>query len=419
MTFEELNLHPDLLEAISWMNFVNATPIQERAIPAILDNKDLLACAQTGTGKTGAFLLPILHKLAEVEKEVTDTLIVVPTRELALQIDKQIQAFTYYLPVKSAAVYGGGDGKDFAFQRQALTNGTQIIVATPGKLISHLRLGYVKFENIGHLILDEADRMLDMGFAEDIEKIISYLPEKRQNLLFSATMPPKIRKLAKIMLTDPVEITLELSKPAEGVLQAAYLAHPDQKTRLVSSLISGKDYCESILIFCSTKRKVHDIMHALKNSEYKVEAISSDLEQTERESVLSRFRAKQTKVLVATDVISRGIDIKDINLVINFDVPQDAEDYVHRIGRTARAGRTGIALTLVSSSDMGRFARIEQLIGKEVNKLSLPPELGEGPVWKSRSRGGSSRNGGGSYNKKPSRGRGKGRPSSNRKRSSN
>ena len=419
MTFEELNLHPDLLEAISWMNFVNATPIQERAIPAILDHKDLLACAQTGTGKTGAFLLPILHKLAEAEREVTDTLIVVPTRELALQIDKQIQAFTYYLPVKSAAVYGGGDGKDFAFQRQALTNGTQIIVATPGKLISHLRLGYVKFEDINHLILDEADRMLDMGFAEDIEKIISYLPEKRQNLLFSATMPPKIRKLAKIMLKDPVEITLELSKPAEGVLQAAYLAHPDQKTRLVSSLISGKDYCESILIFCSTKRKVHDIMHALKNSEYKVEAISSDLEQTERESVLSRFRAKQTKVLVATDVISRGIDIKDINLVINFDVPQDAEDYVHRIGRTARAGRTGIALTLVSSSDMGRFARIEQLIGKEVNKLPLPAELGEGPTWKTRSRGGASRDGGRSYNRKPSRGRSKGGPSSNRRRSSN
>ncbi len=402
MTFEELNLHPDLLEAISYMNFIEATPIQEKAIPAILDNQDLLACAQTGTGKTGAFLLPILHKLAETEKAKTDTLIVVPTRELALQIEKQIQAFTYFLPVKSAAVYGGGDGKDFAFQRQALTDGTQIIVATPGKLISHLRLGYVKFEDIGHFILDEADRMLDMGFYEDIEKIISFLPEKRQNLLFSATMPPKIRKLAKIMLHEPVEITLELSKPAEGVLQAAYLAHPEQKTQLVASLITGKDYCESILIFCSTKRKVFDIMHALKNKEYKVEAISSDLEQTERESVLSRFRAKQTKVLVATDVISRGIDIKDINLVINYDVPQDAEDYVHRIGRTARAGRTGIALTLVSKGDMRRFARIEELIGKEVNKIALPPELGEGPQWNSRSQGGG-----------PKRGRPQGRNSRN------
>ena len=386
MTFEELNLNQDLLEAISYMNFVNATPIQEQAIPIILDNKDLLACAQTGTGKTGAFLLPILHKLAESEKEATDTLVVVPTRELAMQIEKQIQAFAYFLPINSATVYGGGDGKDFAFQRQALTNGTQIIVATPGKLISHLRLGYVKFDNISHFILDEADRMLDMGFFEDIEKIISYLPENRQNLLFSATMPPKIRKLAKVMLTEPEEITLELSKPAEGVLQAVYLAHPEQKTPLVSSLISGKDYCESILIFCSTKRKVFDIMRALKNEEFTVEAISSDLEQSERESVLSRFRAKQTKVLVATDVISRGIDIKDINLVINYDVPQDAEDYVHRIGRTARAGRTGIALTLVSSSDIGKFSRIEKLIGKEVNKLPLPPELGEGPQWRSGKR---------------------------------
>jgi superfamily II DNA/RNA helicase len=381
MTFEELNLKAPILEGLSFMNFKKATEIQERAIPEILKGNDIIASAQTGTGKTAAFILPVLNNLIDSKHKGTSTLIIVPTRELALQIDQQIQGFSYFTNIESIAIYGGGDGLSWDQQRKALTEGTEIIVATPGKLISHLNMGYVKFDNLQYLILDEADRMLDMGFFDDIQKIISYLPKKRQTLMFSATMPPKIRTLAKNVLNNPKEITIGLSKPAEGVLQAAYLTYDNQKIPLIKSLISDKPQVKSILIFSSTKQKVSDIVKALKNKSFKVEGISSDFDQEQREKVLLGFRAKTTRVLVATDVLSRGIDIKDIDIVINFDVPGDAEDYVHRVGRTARAATSGLAITLINSDDMYKFSRIESLIGYEVMKLPLPEFLGDGPKW--------------------------------------
>ncbi|MDA3929012.1 MAG: DEAD/DEAH box helicase, partial [Prolixibacteraceae bacterium] len=372
MRFEEFDLNDDILEAISYMGFEKASPIQEKAIPAILENKDVLAFAQTGTGKTAAFLLPILNKIAHSKSKSINTLIIVPTRELAIQIDQQIQGFSYFIPTNSIAIYGGGDGSDFTREKNALSSNSDIVVATPGKLISHLNLGYVKFDQVEHLILDEADRMLDMGFNEDIQRIISYLPKKRQTLFFSATMPPKIKLLAKAILHNPEEIIIELSKPAKGVLQAVYLTKEEQKKPLINQLIANNEDYKSILIFTSTKVKVNQIVQGLKNKNYIVRGISSDLEQKQREEVLSQFRSKRTRVLVATDVLSRGIDIKDINLIVNYDVPNDAEDYVHRVGRTARADTEGVALTLVNEADMYKIKQIESLIGDEIMKLPLP-----------------------------------------------
>ena len=391
MNFSEFNLKEELLEAISYMGFEKATPIQEQAIPLIMEDRDLIACAQTGTGKTAAFVLPILNKLADKEFNGINTLIIVPTRELAIQLDQQIQGLSYFVPVNSHCLYGGGGGADWDQEKKALTTDTAIIVATPGKMIAHLNMGYVKFDHVEHLIMDEADKMLDMGFLPDIEKIISYLPKKRQTLMFSATMPPKIRSLAKKILISPEEISIEMSKPAEGVLQAAYLTYDNQKTRLIVNLIADKPDYTGILIFTSTKSKVNDIVRALRGNGYTVEGISSDLEQQDRNAVLTRFRSKQTRVLVATDVLSRGIDIKDINLIINYDVPGDAEDYVHRVGRTARANTTGVALTLINEKDMGRFHRIEQLIERKVLKIPLPAEIGPGPEWDASARGGGGR----------------------------
>jgi superfamily II DNA/RNA helicase len=382
MTFEELGIHDDLLDAIDYMGFKEATPIQEQAIPVILDGSDLIACAQTGTGKTAAFLLPILDLIADLPGGETSTLIVVPTRELAMQIDQQVQGIGYTMGIQSIALYGGGAGDEWGQQRTALTKGADIIVATPGKLISHLNLGYVKFDTIKFLILDEADRMLDIGFYDDLVKIISYLPKERQNLMFSATMAPKIRTLASQVLTDPKTINIAMSKPAEGVLQAAYLIYNKQKNDLVAHLISDNPEYNSILIFCSTKRATTELARVLKRRKFAAEAISSDLEQSDREKVLLGFRAKRIRILVATDVMSRGIDIKDINLVVNYDVPNDAEDYVHRVGRTARAETTGVALTLVNEDDMYKFHQIEELIEREVFKIPMPEHLGEGPAWK-------------------------------------
>lgn len=381
MNFKDFKLNDQLLEAISYMGFKQPTPIQELAIPAIMEGKDMIACAQTGTGKTAAFILPILHELTADHKPETTTLVIVPTRELAIQIHQQIQGFAYFTHVSSTAIYGGGDGSNWEDQKRALTHGNDIIVATPGKLISHLNMGYVKFEKIRHLVLDEADRMLDMGFKEDLEKITKHLPAKKQTLLFSATMPPQIRELAGRILTTPMEINLAMSKPAEGVLQAAYLVYDSQKTDLIISLINDRPAYKSILIFCSTKQKVADISRTLKRKGLQVESISSDLVQDEREEVLLRFKSKKTRVLVATDVLSRGIDIKDINLVINYDVPQEAEDYVHRVGRTARADTTGVAITFINTEEKYLFQRIEQLIDRVVMKLDVPSSLGEGPKW--------------------------------------
>jgi len=409
MTFEELGLEPTLLEALDYMGFESATPIQEQAIPKILNSEDLLACAQTGTGKTAAFILPVLNKLAAKPSKHINTLVIAPTRELALQIDQQVQAFAYFVNVSSCPVYGGGDGSDFETQKRALTSGTEVIVATPGKLISHLNMGYANWDHVEHLILDEADRMLDMGFFDDLMKIVGYLPKKRQTLM-----------LAKSILVDPGEISIAISKPAKGVLQAAYLAYDSQKAALIRGLIADKPSYTSIIIFTSTKKKVNEIVRALKGNGYGVQAVSSDLDQKDREDAVRKFRSHETRVLVATDVLSRGIDIKGINLVINYDVPNDAEDYVHRIGRTARADSTGVALTVINPDDMYKFSKIESLIEMEVPKVPLPPALGEGPEWSTKpvrrgGRGHGGRHGGGGNRRGGNRHKG-GRGGSNRSR---
>ena len=377
MIFDDLDLNPELLESIDYMGFKETTPIQEKAIPVILAGRDLIACAQTGTGKTAAFLLPIMNYISEKRPVHTHTLILVPTRELAIQIDQQIQGLAYTLNITSIAVYGGGDGSGWDQEKVALSKGADIIVATPGRLISHLNQGYVKFNQIEVLVLDEADRMLDVGFYDDIMRIISYLPKVRQTLMFSATMPPKIRSMSKHIMKNPVEIALERSKPAEGVIQAVYMLNDSQKLPLINSLIADNPEYTSILIFSSTKKKLSEIVRGLRSRDYQVEGISSDLEQKEREEMLLRFRSRRTRVLVATDVLSRGIDIKDINLVINFDAPSDAEDYVHRVGRTARADTTGAAVTLVNRLDIQKMQRIEKLIGYEVHKEPLPAFIAE------------------------------------------
>ena len=381
MKFTELKLDDKILEAISYMGFEDATPVQEQVIPIILENKDLIACAQTGTGKTGAFVLPILNKLIDKQDSTADTLIIVPTRELAIQIEQEIQGFSYFVGAESIAVYGGGDGSDWVTQKNALKDGTHIIVATPGKLLSHLINGYVNFKNVKHLILDEADRMLDMGFIEDLLSIISYLPKEHQTLMFSATMPNSIRQFARKISHSPVEISLAMSKPAEGVSQLVYLVYEEQKVKVIKYLLDERKNYDSIIIFTSTKAKVSEIVRELNRNGFKAKGISSNLEQDEREEVLSKFRAKQLRILVATDVVSRGIDIKDLNMVINFDVPGDAEDYVHRIGRTARANTKGEAVTFVIQKEMYKFRKIEELIDSTIEKLQPPESIGKGPVW--------------------------------------
>ncbi|MEI6050040.1 MAG: DEAD/DEAH box helicase [Bacteroidota bacterium] len=377
MLFDELDLNPELLESIEYMGFIETTPIQEKAIPVILSGSDLIACAQTGTGKTAAYLLPIMNSISEKRPAHTHTLVLVPTRELAIQIDQQVQGLAYTLNITSIAVYGGGDGSGWDQEKAALSRGADIIVATPGRLISHLNQGYVKFNLIEVLVLDEADRMLDIGFYDDIMRIISYLPKNRQTLMFSATMPPNIRSMSKHVMKKPVEIALKMSKPAEGVLQVIYKLSDNQKLPLINSLIADHPEYRSILIFSSTKKKLSEIVRGLRSKYYLVEGISSDLEQKEREEMLLRFRSRKTLVLVATDVLSRGIDIKDIDLVINFDAPSDAEDYVHRVGRTARAETTGVAVTLINRMDMQKMQRIEKLIGYPVNIAPLPTYIAE------------------------------------------
>jgi len=379
--FTEFNLNAQLIEGLDSMGFENATPIQEQAIPVILSGKDLIACAQTGTGKTAAFLLPILSKLAAHPSSHVDTLIISPTRELALQIDRSLEGLAYFTGVSSIAIYGGNDGSSFEREKTALTTGANIIIATPGRLMSHLNMGYVKFDKLKHLILDEADRMLDMGFNEDIMRIIKHIPVKRQTLLFSATMPPRIRTLANKILVNPQQVNIAISKPAEGIVQAAYMVYDKQKNALIVDLLKGKNL-QSVLVFSSTKSKVKELERDLHKLRLSVKAIHSDLEQKEREEVLRDFTARRIQVLVATDILARGIDIEGIDLVINYDVPNDAEDYVHRIGRTARAQSTGVAITFITEKDQRNFKRIEGFLGKEIFKTPLPPHLGKGPAYR-------------------------------------
>lgn len=381
MKFTELNLKEQLLEAISYMGFDTATPVQEKVIPVILDNRDLIACAQTGTGKTGAFVLPILNKLIGKKTNSIDTLIIVPTRELAIQIEQQIQGFSYFIPAESMAIYGGGDGRDWQSEKDAFINGTDIIIATPGRLLAHLKMEGINFDSLKHLILDEADRMLDMGFIEDIQTILTYLPKKHQTLLFSATMPGSIRHLAQKILHNPVEISISISTLAEGVDQKAFLIFDEQKIKLIIHILSERKHFDSILIFTSTKSKISEIVRSLNKNGFPAQGISSNLEQDKREEVLRHFRSKRIRILVATDVMSRGIDVKEINLIINYDVPHDAEDYVHRVGRTARVNEKGEAITLVIPKEIYKVRKIEQLIKTSIPRLQPPDDLGKVPGW--------------------------------------
>ena len=379
--FTELPLCDAVQDGLDAMGFELATPIQSMAIPPITEGKDLIGIAQTGTGKTAAFLLPTMHNIHESGGgNHIKCLIITPTRELALQIDQACEGFGYFSGTSSVAIYGGGSGSDFDREKNALTTGVDIAIVTPGRMISHMNLGYVDLSKLDVLILDEADRMLDMGFLGDINRIAEHCNPNRQTLLFSATMPERIGKLAKSMLNDPVTVQIALSRPAEKVMQVAYPVHDDQKPKLLVSLLKDRGL-ESVIVFSSRKRSISIIARSLSKAGLNVGSISSDLEQKDREDVMRRFRNRKVHVLVATDVVSRGIDIDNIEMVINYDVPPNEEDYVHRIGRTARAGRGGIGITLITPGEMRSFSRIEKLIDMEVRKEPLPDELGEGPVY--------------------------------------
>lgn len=377
MQFNELNIHPDLLDAIEAMNFRQASAIQEQAIPVIMEGKDLLASAQTGTGKTAAFLIPLLDSIARNNNHHISVLILVPTRELAKQIDEQIEGLGYFVGANSLAIYGGGKGENWDQQRNALTEGADIIIATPGRLMAHMQSGKVKFDHLKCLVLDEADKMLDMGFMDDILYVIKHLPVKRQNLMFSATMPTKIRAFAHKILNNAVEINLAVSKPAVGIDQNFYLATDNQKIPLLVHLLKEKKD-QTAIIFTSQKAKINLIIRALAKEKIKAMGVSSDIEQEQREETLRGFKNKNFNILVATDVLSRGIDINNLNLVVNFDVPRDPEDYIHRIGRTARAETTGISMTFINEVDQKKVLFIERLLEKEVEKQNITEALGLG-----------------------------------------
>ena len=380
MTFHDFSFDPELVQSLDSMGIKQPTEIQAKAIPLIMQGHDLIGCAQTGTGKTAAYLLPVMQMSLKLDHRHLNTLILAPTRELAQQIDQQVQGLGYFLNVSSISVYGGGDGAAWDQQRKALEAGADIAIATPGRLMALLATGTVNFEHLEHLILDEADRMLDMGFYDDIVKIINYLPKERQTLLFSATMPPKIRALANRILRSPEEVSIAISKPAEGILQQAYVVYDPQKFTLLKHILKAGQY-NSVIVFSNSKDNVKKLGPELKRAGFSAKAFHSDLEQTEREQILREFRSRQLTILVGTDILSRGIDVEGISLVVNFDTPHDAEDYVHRIGRTARAETTGTAITFINEKDQRKFFSIETLIGKIVPKLHLPVELGEGPAY--------------------------------------
>lgn len=381
MYFDELDLSDEVLDALDAMNFIECTPIQEKAIPPILQGRDVIGVAQTGTGKTAAYLLPILDELSSgyYPHDVVNCIIMSPTRELAQQIDQQVEGFGYYLSgVSSVAVYGGNDGARFAQERKGLELGADIIIATPGRLISHLNGGHIDLSKTTFFVLDEADRMLDMGFFDDIMKIAGYLGPNHQTILFSATMPPEIQKLAKSILHDPVEVKIAISKPAEKIQQTAYLCYDGMKDKIAEKILEDKTL-DRVILFASSKVKVKELNHMFKQKGFNVGAMHSDLEQKERDNIMYEFKNRRINILIATDIVSRGIDIDDIQLVINYDVPHDAEDYVHRIGRTARANRDGRAVSLVNQKDYMYLRKIERLIEKEIEKPDLPEGCGEKP----------------------------------------
>ncbi len=381
MNFTDFGFEPRVLEGIDSLGFTIPTPIQEQAIPIISEGKDLIGSAQTGTGKTAAFLLPITNRILQEDGGIgIKALIIVPTRELAVQIDQHMEGLSYFTSVSSVPIYGGTDGATFTREKVALMGGVDVVVCTPGRMIAHLNMGYVNFSTLKYLVLDEADRMLDMGFHDDIMKIISHVPKVRQTLLFSATIPPDIRNLSKKILNDPAYINIALSKPAEKILQLAYSVYDTQKLPLVKYLL-GNSKGRTILIFCSTKSSTKLLSRELKKSGLEVQEIHSDLEQKEREKVMQGFRNKEIQVLVATDVVSRGIDVENIDMVMNYDVPNDAEDYIHRIGRTARAAASGVAITFINPDGQWKFGEIEKLLGKPVHKGAVPTQFGEAPEY--------------------------------------
>lgn len=385
MYFSELPLNDQVLDALDAMRFEECTPIQEQSIPIILEGRDLIAVAQTGTGKTAAYLLPVLNELSEGKhpEDAINCIIMAPTRELAQQIDQQMEGFSYFMPVSSVPIYGGNDGILFEQQKRGLTLGADVVIATPGRLISHLSLGYVDLSRVSYFILDEADRMLDMGFYDDIMQIVKFLPKERQTIMFSATMPAKIQQLANNILNNPAEVKLAVSKPADKIMQAAYICHESQKLGIIRTLFNDETL-ERVIIFASSKLKVKEVTKALRQMKLNVGEMHSDLEQSQRENVMLDFKAGRVKVLVATDIVSRGIDIDDIRLVVNYDVPRDCEDYVHRIGRTARANNDGVAITFVSEQDQGYFYKLEKFLEKDIYKIPMPTELGEAPEYKPR-----------------------------------
>ena len=375
MTFSDFNFHETLFEGLDSMGFRTPTPIQAETIPIIQQQHDLIACAQTGTGKTAAYLLPVMDAICRMESRPTiSALILAPTRELAMQIDQQVEGLAYFTGITSIAVYGGGDGIGYEQQRRALREGVDIVIATPGRLIAHMSSGTVKLEEIKFLVLDEADRMLDMGFKDDINRIVRQVATERQTMLFSATMPPKIRSFAKTLLKHPKQVNIAISKPAEGINQQQYRLSDEHKTPLLKQILSSGQF-KSVIVFSSTKEKVKALGRELQRMNLSVQPFHSDRGQEEREKILLRFKNKQLPILIGTDVLSRGIDVEGIDLVINYDVPPDPEDYIHRIGRTARAAKTGTAITFVNQRDSRRFAAIEKLMDRAVPEMPVPEEL--------------------------------------------
>ena len=374
MKFSELQLNDQVLDALEAMRFDECTPIQEKSIPVILEGRDLIAVAQTGTGKTAAYLLPVLNKLSEGNhpEDAINCIVMSPTRELAQQIDQQMEGFSYFMPVSSVAVYGGNDGVLFEQQKKGLMLGADVVIATPGRLIAHLSLGYVDLSRVSYFILDEADRMLDMGFYDDIMQIVKYLPKERQTIMFSATMPAKIQQLANTILNNPAEVKLAVSRPAEKIVQAAYVCYENQKLGIIRSLFAEQTP-ERVIIFASSKLKVKEVTKALKMMKLNVGEMHSDLEQAQREEVMYEFKAGRVNILVATDIVARGIDIDDIRLVINYDVPHDSEDYVHRIGRTGRAGESGVSISFACEEYAMNLPAIEEYIGHSIPVSQYDP----------------------------------------------
>lgn len=384
MRFDELNLEDAILDGVDFMNFQEATPIQEKTIPVILEGKDIIACAQTGTGKTAAYVLPIINELykGNYPENAVNAIIMAPTRELAQQIDQQIEGFSYFAPISAVAIYGGTDGIAWEQQKRGLEMGADIVIATPGRLLSYIKLGNVDLSQVSYFVLDEADRMLDMGFYDDIMQVYKQLPKTCQIIMFSATMPPKIRTLANTILKNPEEIQIAISRPPETIMQTAYICYDAQKLRILEDLFS-QSRPQRVIIFSSSKMKVKELAKTLRKMKFNVSEMHSDLEQSQREEVMREFKNGKVDILVATDVVARGIDINDIRLVINFDIPHDPEDYVHRIGRTARGTNgEGLAITFVGKEEQAAFKRIENFLGQTVYKIPIDPQFGEVPEYK-------------------------------------